>query len=182
MAKADSLAITVHDYMAMPEGAPYQELIEGDLVMSPSPNWRHQKISRNIERILEGYLGQHDIGELFHAPLDVILSEINVYQPDVLFFRYSRNLLGEHGVEGAPDFVVEILSDSNPRLDIKRKVYAKSGVKELWFVDPVAKQTIVYNLPESAEEPVATHNETDKFTSSIFPSLTIDSAQIFRGI
>jgi Uma2 family endonuclease len=182
MAQADSLAITVHDYMAMPEGPPYHELIEGDLVMSPSPNWRHQKISRNIERILERYLEVHDIGELFHAPLDVILNEINVYQPDVLFFRYSRGLLGEHGIEGAPDFVVEILSESNIRLDIKRKVYAKSGVNELWFIDPIAKQTIVYDLTKSADEPVATYNQTEKFTSPIFPDLTFDSVQIFRGI
>jgi Uma2 family endonuclease len=182
MAQADSLAITVHDYMAMPEGPPYHELIEGDLVMSPSPNWRHQQISQNIERIIDRYLDEHDIGRLFHAPLDVILNETNVYQPDVLFFRHNQDLLGKHGVEGAPEFVVEILSDSNPRLDIKRKVYAKSGVKELWFVNPIAKQTIVYDLPKSAEEPITTHNQTDKFTSPIFPGLTFDSAQVFRGI
>ena len=184
MAQADSLAITVHDYMAMPEGPPYHQLIEGDLVMSPSPNWRHQQISLNIERIIDRYLDGNDIGKLFHAPLDVILNEINVYQPDVLFFRHNRALLGEHGIEGAPDFVVEILSESSVRLEkeIKRKVYAKSGVKELWFVDPMARQTMVYHLSKSVDEPVAVYNAADKFTSPIFPALSFDSAQIFRGI
>src|ERR1051325_8599738 len=109
MAQAETVALTVHDYMAMPEGPPYYQLIEGELIMSPSPNWRHQKISRNIERAIDRYLEEHDIGELFHAPMDVIINETNVYQPDVLFFRYkSKAKLGKRCIEGAPDFVVEI--------------------------------------------------------------------------
>src|SRR5688572_23711428 len=113
MGQAEPVVITVHDYMRMREGPPYYQLIEGDLHMSPSPNWRHQKVSRNIERPIDRYLEEHDIGELFHAPLDVCLTELNVYQPDVLFFRHGHNaILGERCIEGAPDFVVEILSES----------------------------------------------------------------------
>jgi Uma2 family endonuclease len=185
MGQAESLMITVHEYMAMPEGSPYHQLIEGELFMSPSPNWRHQKISRNIERILERYLEKQDLGELFHAPMDVILNETNVYQPDVLFFTYKGNArLGERCVEGAPDFVVEILSESTAHLDRdrKRKIYAQRGVKELWFVDPQEKQIIVFDLQKSAKAPVGTYGIADAFNPQTFAALTIDCAEIFRGV
>lgn len=177
--------ITVLEYMAMPEGPPYHQLIEGELFMSPSPHWRDQKISRNIERILERHLEKHDLGELFHAPMDVILNETNVYQPDVLFFRYSGNArLGERCVEGAPDFVVEILSESTAHLDRdrKRKIYAQRGVKELWFVAPEEKQVIVFHLPKSAKTPVGAYGIADVFKTQTFPGLTINCSEIFRGV
>jgi Uma2 family endonuclease len=185
MAQAETLAITVHDYMAMPEGPPYHQLIEGDLYMSPSPNWRHQKISQSIERLIGRYLDQHDIGEFFHAPMDVIINETNVYQPDVLFFRHKgKAKLGKRCIEGAPDFVVEILSESTAHLDrdLKRKIYARSGVKELWFVDPERKQIAVFDLAKSPEKPVASYSGDDTFTSRIFPGLSFACAEIFRGI
>ena len=72
-------------------------------------------------------------------PFDVILSDLNVFQPDLAFFsRERRNVLTDKGAEGAPDLVVEILSASTARLDIdqKRVVYARTGVSELWIVDP----------------------------------------------
>jgi Uma2 family endonuclease len=182
---AESLAITVHDYMGMPQGPPYYQLIEGDLYMSPSPNWHHQKISRNIERAIDRYLEENPLGELFHAPLDVCLTEINVYQPDVLFFSEARKaILGERCIEGAPDFVVEILSESTAHLDKgqKRKIYARTGVKELWFVDPGLKEIAVFDLKKSAETPKATYSGKDKFGSPVFPGLKFSCAEIFRGI
>jgi Uma2 family endonuclease len=185
MGQAESLAITVHDYMAMPEGPPYHQLIEGDLYMSPSPNWRHQQISGNIEWFIQGYLREHDVGRLFHAPLDVILNETNVYQPDVLFFRHSRkSIVGKRCIEGAPDFVVEILSESTLHLDkdLKRKVYAKAGVKELWVVDPIAREIIVFHFSESVDEPAAVYSGDDNFQSPLFPGLTFAVSEVFRGI
>jgi Uma2 family endonuclease len=186
MAQADTLAITVHDYMAMPEGPPYYQLIEGELFMSPSPHWRHQKISGNIEWQIQSYLRNHDIGQLFHAPLDVIINETNVYQPDVLFFRHrnSKASLGNRCVEGAPDFVVEILSKSTLHLDkdLKLKLYAKAGVKELWFVDPIEKSITVFHFEKSVDEPIAVYRGDETFTSPIFPSLTFAASEIFRGI
>lgn len=185
MAHAESLLITVHDYMAMPEGPPYHQLIEGELYMSPSPNWRHQKISNRIEFAIQLYLQNNAIGELFHAPLDVILTETNVYQPDVLFFKNSRKgILGERFIEGAPDFVVEILSESTARLDrdLKRKVYAREGVKELWFVDPEQKRIEIFNFSASVSQPTHIHSGEAKFTSVTFPGLTFSCAEIFRDI
>jgi Uma2 family endonuclease len=185
MVQAPSAALTVHDYMAMPEGPPYYQLVEGELIMSPSPHWRHQKISRRIQGVIDRYLLEHDIGELFSAPMDVILNQRNVYQPDVLFFRYKgKAKLGKRCIEGAPDFVVEILSESTAHLDTQRKlrIYAQSGVNELWFVDPEARQVIVFNLGKSADQPQATYSGKDAFASPTFPGLTFSCAEIFRGV
>jgi Uma2 family endonuclease len=185
MAQAQQLAYTARDYMAMPEGPPYYQLIEAELYISPSPHWRHQKISRNIERLIERNLQDHDIGELFHAPMDVIINETNVYQPDVLFFRYkSKAVLGKRCIEGAPDFVVEILSESTAHLDTDRKlkIYAGAGVKELWLVDPETKRIILYEFGKSTEKPIATYSVADTFGSQTFPGSKFSCAEIFRGI
>jgi Uma2 family endonuclease len=153
--------------------------------MSPSPNWRHQQISNNIELQIQLYLKRNDVGRVFHAPLDVVLNETNVYQPDVLFFRKGREeLLGDRCIEGAPDFVVEILSESTERLDreLKRKIYARSGVKELWFVDPIKREVSIFEFAKSVGSPARIHRDKDEFTSGIFPGLTFSCSDIFGKI
>jgi Uma2 family endonuclease len=185
MVQAPSAPLTVDDYMSMHEGPPYCQLIEGELVMSPSPHWRHQRISRNIERIIERHLDNHDLGELFHAPMDVILNKTNVYQPDVLFFRYkSKAKLGSRCVEGAPDFVVEILSKSTSGVDTDQKlpIYAQTGVTELWLVEPESRKIQVFDLTKSPDSPQGTYSGKDTFISQTFPGLTFSCAEIFRGI
>jgi Uma2 family endonuclease len=185
MELAESLAITVHDYMGMPEGPPYYQLIDGELYMSPSPNWRHQDIGGNLYKKISIYLEKHDIGRVFIAPLDVCLTEINVFQPDVFFISNQRKkILGERHVEGAPDFIVEILSKTTAHLDRghKRKIYARTGVKELWFVDLDLKQIEVYDLKKSADTPMATYSGQEKVTSPIFPGLKFSLSEIFRGV
>jgi Uma2 family endonuclease len=184
MAQAPTVALTVHDYMAMPQGPPYSQLVEGELIMSPSPHWRHQKISRNIERIIDRHLEQTNLGELFHAPMDVILNVSNVYQPDVLFFFHKgKARLGKRCIEGAPEFVVEILSESTIQSDERKvKIYAQSGVNELWFVDPEARQVIVFDLPKSADQPQATYSGKETFASQTFPGLLFSCSDIFRGV
>jgi Uma2 family endonuclease len=184
MAQAESLAITVHDYMSMPPGPPYHQLIEGDLHMSPSPHWRHQDVALNIATLIKNHLREHDTGRVYISPMDLALNDTNVYQPDVFFFRHHSNAKrGDRCIEGAPDFVVEILSDSTAHLDqLKRKIYARFGVKELWFIDTELKQITVLDLPKSAEKPAATYSARDQFTSKTFPGLSFSGAEIFRGI
>ena len=149
--------ITRHDYEEMPAGPPYFQVIEGELVMTPSPNLFHQDISGNIFTLLRGYLVKHPIGSAHIAPLDVYLSDVNVYQPDVIFVSSARrSLLTEHGIEGAPDLVVEILSPATARYDkgSKRKIYARTGVKELWLIDPITASIEVRHASEVDEKVV----------------------------
>ena len=77
----------------------------------------------------------------------MVLTDINVFQPDLAFFsERRRRFLTEKGAEGAPDLVVEILSPKTAHLDLdqKRLVYARTGVDELWVVDPEAEEVRVY--------------------------------------
>jgi Uma2 family endonuclease len=175
--------LTVEDYRLLPETGPRYQLVEGDLFLSPAPNRFHQDISGNIYFLLREYLEEHPIGKLYEAPFDVYLDPINAHQPDIVFVsRANYHLLTDAGVEGAPDFIVEILSPKTAFLDkkSKRKVYARSGVKELWLVDPDTRTIQVYFLDRDPERPAATHSEKDTFTSPHFPGLKIRGARIFK--
>ncbi|HLC16333.1 MAG TPA: Uma2 family endonuclease [Thermodesulfovibrionia bacterium] len=137
---------TYADYEKLPEGAPYQ-LIGGKLVMSPSPVTFHQRISRRIEFELVKFVEDRGLGEVFYAPIDVCLSDIDTYQPDIIFIAKERGyIIGQKNIEGAPDLVIEILSPSTECYDLrdKKAVYEKKGVKEYWIVDPSDKCIEVY--------------------------------------
>ncbi|MDQ3315496.1 MAG: Uma2 family endonuclease [Verrucomicrobiota bacterium] len=174
--------LTVENYKILPETGPRYQLIEGDLYIAPAPNRYHQDISRNLEYILLDYLEEHPIGKLYDAPFDVYLDEYNVFQPDILVVLNERpSILSEAGAEGAPDFVVEVLSPKTARLDRdnKRRVYATSGVRELWIIAPETRQIQVYLLSRDAANTIATHGENDTFESARFPGVRFSAARIF---
>lgn len=179
---ANNPLLTVENYKILPETGPRYQLIEGDLYMAPAPNRYHQDISRDLEYILLDYLDEHPIGKLYHAPFDVYLDLYNVFQPDILVVLNQRlSILTDAGAEGAPDFVVEILSPKTARLDRdnKRRVYASSGVRELWIIAPEPQTIEVYDLQKDAARPTVTHGAEAHFTSALFPGLTFDAARIF---
>src|SRR5438552_13301793 len=184
MLQAKAPPVTRNDYQEMPEGPPYFQVIEGELVMSPSANMFHQDIAGRIYAIILQFLEKKPLGEVFISPLDVFLSDVNVFQPDVVFVSNARrSILTEHGIEGAPDLVVEILSPGTARYDkgSKRKIYARTGVKELWIVDPELKSIQVYELTKNAETPAATHGADSAFKSPLLPGLRIRVAAIFKS-
>lgn len=127
---------TYEDYLAIPEEAGRYELLDGELAaMSPGPSLPHQAVSLDIERFLFECEKDYFI---FHAPLDVYLSEYSVLQPDILLIRRDRlDLLSNRGIEGPPDLLVEILSPSTAVKDRGKKmdIYAHYGVPEYWIVD-----------------------------------------------
>jgi Uma2 family endonuclease len=128
--------------------------------MALAPNTFHQTIASNIVAIINLHLARRPGGRLYFAPLDVYLTDTNVFQPDVLFIREGReSIIEEDGLHGAPDCVVEILSPHTARYDInaKREVYARCGVEELWLVYPQAKRIDVYFLQRNAEKPGRAH-------------------------
>jgi Uma2 family endonuclease len=174
--------ITRHEYAMIPVGAPNYQLIEGDLVMAPSPGSYHQDIVGRLYRAIAAHLDANPLGRVFIAPLDVHLSDINVYQPDILFIRKENaDIIEEHGIEGAPDLVVEILSKTSEKYDLgpKRSVYARTGVDELWIIDPKKRTLALYRPGDGSETPSATYKSKQKFTSEVLPGLTIDLASVF---
>ena len=135
-------------YDALPEGTPAQ-LIENQLVMSPSPTDNHQKVLNRINFLILKYLESNPIGELRIAPYDVHLDDENVFQPDIIFIK-NENLskIEQNGFHGAPSLVIELLSPGTARYDRyqKKVVYERSGVQEYWIVDPDTKEVEGYYL------------------------------------
>ena len=151
--------------------------------MAPAPNRFHQDISRNLQTTLVNYLSAHRIGVLYDAPFDVYLTDIDVFQPDLLIvLNDNRRILTDAGAEGAPDFVVESLSPKTRQLDLvnKKRVYARMGVKELWIVDPDQEKIDVYRFDQDTSESVAIVGGQQEISSPLLPGLTIQTAEVFR--
>ena len=175
--------LTVTEYKNLPETGPRYQLIEGDLYMAPAPNRFHQDISRNLGVILANYLAAHPIGVLYSAPFDVYLTGTDVFQPDLLIvLNENRRILTDAGAEGAPDFVVEILSAKTRKLDLvnKKRIYVRMGVKELWIIDPDQKEAMLYRFDQDPIEPVAKLSGQEEVNSPLLPGLAIPLPEIFR--
>lgn len=127
------------DYLALPD-EPRSELLYGTLVVTPAPNSRHQEIVLRLARILLDLADANGARALV-SPIDVVLAEHSVVQPDVIFVARERAAIVRDRVEGAPDLVIEVLSPGTARRDLgeKLKLYAESGVAEYWIVDPGAR-------------------------------------------
>ncbi len=176
--------ITVNEFRELPDGPPYYQLIEGDLFMSPTPNFFHQTIVLNIALIIRSHLATDPLGTVVISPSDVELSDLNVYVPDLYYVSNDRkHILTKQGASGAPDLVVEVLSPATARYDkgVKRQIYARAGVGELWLVDPDSKTVTVYRFEESADAPVGTYGTRQRFTSPLLPKLTIQVSKIFQS-
>jgi Uma2 family endonuclease len=183
MPTVETELFTVADYRAMPEGPPYYQLIEGELIMAPSPGSFHQDVALNIAFLLRRHVTKHRLGKVCIAPLDVFLPDDNVLQPDVFFLSRARlPLLQADGVHGAPDLVVEIISPSTATLDKKRKraLYARCGVQELWLVDPVLAQIHRYVFATDATKPVRIVNSEETFESPLLPGLVVSAVDVFQ--
>jgi Uma2 family endonuclease len=138
---------TYQDYLSLPEDGKRYELINGELIMSAAPNLFHQDVSGNIYYNLRKYIEQNPFGKIYDAPVDVVLSETNVVQPDIIFIsNENKHLLAETHIAGAPDLVIEILSPGTAYYDLieKKELYAVSGVHEYWIVDPKKKSVEVH--------------------------------------
>jgi Uma2 family endonuclease len=172
---------TYADYLKTPDDERY-ELIEGELLMTPSPVTRHQRISRKIEFMLEKCVTENDLGEVFDAPYDVYLDAENVVQPDLLFVMKERlNIIGEKNIQGAPDLVIEIISEATAYRDLvqKKKLYARFGVKEYWIVLPEESSVEVYTLKDNTFGLYTTYGRDDTLKSPLLQKLKIDLKKIF---
>ena len=138
---------TCDDYYTAPADKRY-ELLDGDLIMVPAPNVKHQMILLRLAHKLGQFILDHQLGQLLPAPCDVVLSDNDVVQPDLLFVSRERGhlLSGGDNVQGAPDLVIEILSPATADRDrgYKRKLYGRHGVTEYWLVDPIGESISIH--------------------------------------
>ncbi len=129
---------TYADLRLMPDDRNRYEVIDGELLVTPSPTIAHQTASKRIQFKLMLQLEEAGRALVFGAPVDVIFSNLRVTVPDLLVVDTKRrNIISKRGIEGAPDIIIEILSPSTRTvdLDIKAKLYASEGVREYWLVD-----------------------------------------------
>jgi Uma2 family endonuclease len=182
MLTAEKKKYTVRDYMMLDEGAPFQ-LINYDLVISPSPTPFHQSICLRISTILLNFLDStSNSGIVLPAPMDVKFDEGNVLQPDVLYISAERKEdIVKERIEGAPDLVVEILSPSNAYYDLRQKkdVYQKYGVKEYIIVDPIAFTFESYTLNDGVYQLHQKAEKTESLNSFVLPGLRFDLSKVF---
>ena len=131
------IKFTYEDYKHTPEDKRY-ELIDGELILTAAPRRAHQRTEIRLAVRLGTFVEDRDLGEVYTAPFDIVLTDTDVVRPDLLFVSKERlHIINDDNVRGAPDLVIEILSPSTSGRDktIKRTLYALHGVKEYWLVD-----------------------------------------------
>ena len=175
--------LTNADYIAITPPSipgPRYQLINGELVQMAGATFEHQTFLLEISAELLTQTRTLDIGTIVIAPYDVHVNLFNTYQPDLLFVSSVRQpILEPRGITGAPDVVVEILSDSTRRRDLNEKmpVYLNVGVVEVWVVDLDARTLSIY--AGDAATPSAVFTSDDTLTSSAMPGVSIHLAPIF---
>ena len=149
MALAQEKLYTIDDIYALPDGE-RAELIEGELYMMTPPGTTHQRIVSFLNRTIGNYI-QEQKGdcEIFPAPFAVFLNndEYTYVEPDISVIC-DKSKLDEKGCNGAPDWVIEIVSPSSKRMDyfIKMEKYRRAGVREYWIVDAAKGNVFVYDF------------------------------------
>ncbi len=179
------IVLTYDDYLRLPNDGRRYEILEGEIFVSPSPVTKHQIVSGNLYAILHHHVRTHKLGLVLHAPTDVVLSYTNVVQPDLLFVSNARKkIITEKNIQGAPDLMVEILSETSAEHDrtSKKQIYARHGVKEYWLIDPDRETLEVYKLNAKARafRHVATYQRDEIFQPDLFPHLEITLAELWE--
>jgi Uma2 family endonuclease len=178
------IKFTYEDYCLMPEDKRY-ELIGGKFFVVPSPSVMHQRTVANLVDIMRNFVRKNKLGEVLHAPLDVVLSPYDVVQPDIIFISQERSdIITEANIKGAPDLLVEVFSPSTKERDrtVKRKLYALYGVRELWLVNPMSQTVEVFDLesdPEGASPRFYARMVKEAVPSKVLNGLQVDLQEVF---
>jgi len=174
--------LTYRDLQQIPPDRNRYELIEGELFVAPAPNIGHQRKAFRLARILAEYVEKHGLGEVLIAPCDVVLDPSTVLEPDIVFVSKARqSIVTPACIEGAPDLVVEVLSDSSRTIDrfVKRDRYAEFGVTEYWLLDPLEPRLEVLRLEGAKYRVLATFGPADTLDASpTFPNLRIPMSNL----
>jgi Uma2 family endonuclease len=179
--------LTYDDFVLFPDDGKRHELIDGVHYVTPSPNTRHQRILGKLYLAIGNYLETNPIGEVFFAPLDVVISHFDVVEPDLLYMSRERAAsvsVPEH-IRGVPELVVEVASKSTRKRDqtIKRALYERAGVSEYWIVDPDKDGVRVYrNSAGAFDKPIELRVESGgTLTTTLLPGLEMSLERIFAS-
>ena len=174
--------LTYEDYASLPDDERY-ELIDGELMPMPSPKVIHQLLIFSIGSPLREFVIRLSLGKVIPSPIDVILSDFNIVQPDIIFVSNARSHIIDDYIHGAPDLVVEILSPSTADYDrtVKRELYERYGVPEYWLVDPYAKTITILRLGADGYNVHAVYGEGDALSSPTLAGFSLNLSELFQA-
>ena len=178
----ERVVLTYTDYEAVPADGRRYELHAGELSVTPAPSPRHQRILRNLSETLWQHVKARGLGEVLFAPIDCILGDTTVVQPDLVWLDGGRlSLVSERGIEGPPTLVVEILSPATTLIDrsTKRQLYARHGVPYYWIVDPEARTVETYTLSEWGYQLAARMAGSQAVSLPPFPDLAFAPSSLW---
>ncbi len=183
MSSLSTSKLTSQQFLMMGEDPPgvRLELVNGEIVVSPSPTSEHSAVIVNLIKILGAFIDEHDLGELL-ADVDTVFDEETTRRPDLLFVAKRRAKIVREAVMGAPDLCVEVVSPASATMDrvAKFKLYAESGVKHYWIVDPHARMVEAFVLKGGAYSLAAAGRDKESVKLPPFAGLSIPLTKVWR--
>lgn len=183
MAKPQRVHYTWDDYLKLPDDGNRYEIIDGELFVTAAPVFGHQYTSGELFVLLRRWADEHARGIVAYAPVDVVLAHDTIVQPDLIWISDGRleEILGDR-VTGIPDLVIEIASPSTARRDRTKKseVYARSGGREYWIVDPRDRSVEIRTRRGSRFVKHARGTGDAELVSALDDRLRVVPAKLFR--
>jgi Uma2 family endonuclease len=178
----ERVILTYKEYEVLPADGRRYEIHDGELSVTPAPSPRHQLVIGNLYFILRQHVRSRQLGEVFLSPIDCILSDISVVQPDLVYVDTTRaSLVSNRGIEGPPALVIEVLSPSTTEIDrnTKRQLYARYGVPCYWIVDAETRTIEVHVLSEGRYQLAARAFGSEPVSLPPFPDLAFVPASLW---
>jgi Uma2 family endonuclease len=177
------LRVSYHDLPSVPAEGPRYELHDGEVFAMPRPTPLHQIVVLRVVAALETFRQRHG-GLLFCAPLDLLLSDYDVLQPDVMFYKKGREQLVDlqQPLRVPCDLAVEVTLPATATDDRGRKMQllARHGVREYWLVDPDARRVEVLWLIIDTYGRAQTACGPEMVRSTILPGLLVQAKAFFE--
>jgi Uma2 family endonuclease len=174
----------IEEFWALPESVLPTEYIDGEIIMAPTPTVPHQRAVLHTATVLQQFVLQHGLGEVFVSPLDVVLPSGDVVQPDVFFLntKQAERVAEAKRVEGVPPFLLEILSPGSVKHDAvrKRALYEQNGVREYWIVD-VKERTIAQFVLRRKHYVLTEWGEADVIKASVLAGFEMNVGELLGG-
>ncbi|GAB4396781.1 MAG: hypothetical protein OHK0053_11690 [Microscillaceae bacterium] len=179
----------LQDESIFPETQCKKQLIANQLYVMPNPSTLHQKIVVRASRYLDAFVDEHNLGDVYVAPVSVKIDEDNALEPDIIFISVSkREGVGLQAIHTPPDLVVEVISPANYKKlrEEKKALYADFGVSEYWEIYPKAKRLKIEILSENEETHEKEYRlfseaqETGLVHSRVLEGFSLDVEKIFR--
>lgn len=176
MALRGGIRFSADDIWDTPEDGKVYEVIDGDLFVSPPPFVPHQRAIATLSGYMWQYVHPARLGEVFTAPIGLVLDDQNGLQPDLVYVARERaGIVTDRAIEGAPDLVVEVHSPRTRSRDrgLKMRRYAAAGIPHYWMLDPRPRTLEAYRLGEQGYELTGTYGPGSVFHPNLFPGLDI---------